>query len=109
MPLTKEASMIRRPVAFLLFAGVLALPAFIASAGEEAALDLNTSDVVRHSLEQQVGKRVKVKLISGQDLDGKVLKVGTQGVILAELGGMDFFDATVRLDQVAAVVVKVRK
>jgi len=54
------------------------------------------------------GKRVKVKLLSGQDLDGKVAKVGTQAVVLSELGGMEFFDATLRLDQVAAVVVKSR-
>lgn len=54
------------------------------------------------------GKRVKIKLLSGQDLDGKVAKVGTQAVLLSELSGMEFFDATLRLDQVAAVVVKVR-
>ena len=29
-------------------------------------------------------------------------------VVLSELGGMEFFDATLRLDQVAAVVVKSR-
>ena len=51
---------------------------------------------------------MKIKLLSGQDLDGKVLKVGTQAVTLAELAGMDFFDATVRIDQVAAVIVKAR-
>lgn len=54
------------------------------------------------------GKRVKIKLLSGQDLDGKVAKVGTQAVVLSELGGMEFFDATLRLDQIAAVVVKAR-
>ena len=52
------------------------------------------------------GKRVKVKLLSGQDLDGKVAKVGTQALVLTELSGMEFFDATVRLDQVAAVIVR---
>ncbi|MFZ1504944.1 MAG: hypothetical protein WAS50_17425, partial [Nitrospira sp.] len=69
---------------------------------------LNSPDVMRQLLEQQVGKRVKIKLLSGQDLDGKVAKVGTQAVLLSELSGMEFFDATLRLDQVAAVVVKVR-
>ena len=83
------------------------LPA-VGFAAEEATLDLNTPEVVRHTLEQQLGKRVKIKLLSGQDLDGKVLKVGTQAVTLAELAGMDFFDATVRIDQVAAVIVKAR-
>ena len=75
---------------------------------EEPTVELNSPEVVRQVLEQQVGKRVKVKLLSGQDLDGKVAKVGTQAVVLSELGGMEFFDATLRLDQVAAVVVKSR-
>ena len=86
----------------------LCLTAMISFAAEDATIDFNGPDVIRHTLEQQVGKRVKLKLVSGQDLDGKVQKVGAQAVTLAELGGMDFFDATVRLDQVAAVLVKVR-
>jgi len=73
---------------------------------EEPSVDLNSPDAVRQTLEQQQGKRVKVKLVSGQDLDGKVAKVGTQALALTELSGMEFFDATVRLDQVAAVIVR---
>ena len=73
---------------------------------EEPAVELNSPDVLRQILDQQVGKRVKIKLLSGQDLDGKVAKVGTQAVALTELSGMEFFDATVRLDQVAAVIVR---
>ncbi len=47
-----------------------------------------------------------MKVVSGQDLDGKVVKVGSQVVVLSELSGMELFDATVRLDQVAAVIVR---
>ena len=75
---------------------------------EEHPIDLSSPDAIRHTLEQQTGKRVKLKLMSGQDLEGKVAKVGNQVVALSELTGMDFFDATVRVDQVAAVIVKVR-
>ncbi len=84
------------------FVGVPSVPA------EDSTVELNSPEVLRQLLEQQVGKRVKIKLLSGQDLDGKVAKVGTQAVLLSELSGMEFFDATLRLDQVAAVVVKVR-
>lgn len=84
------------------FVGVPSVPA------EDSTIELNSPEVLRQLLEQQVGKRVKIKLLSGQDLDGKVAKVGTQAVLLSELSGMEFFDATLRLDQVAAVVVKVR-
>ena len=102
--------MVRRSSALLSCAVLLGciVPGAVGFAADETALDLNTSDVVRHALEQQSGKRVKVKLLSGQDVDGKVQKVGAQAVTLVELGGMDFFDATVRIDQIAAVIVKAR-
>ncbi|MCI1278986.1 MAG: hypothetical protein LKG23_08390 [Nitrospira sp.] len=53
------------------FVGVSSVPA------EDSTVELNSLDVPRQFLEQQVGKRVKIKLLSGQDLDGKVAKVGT--------------------------------
>lgn len=90
---------------WLLSGSLATVPAVLA---EETTVELNSPEVVRQVLEQQVGKRVKVKLLSGQDLDGKVAKVGTQAVLLSELAGMEFFDATLRLDQVAAVMVKAR-
>jgi hypothetical protein len=69
-------------------------------------VDLNAAESVRQTIEQNTGKRVKLKLVSGQDIDGQVAKVGTHAVLLTELTGMEFFDATVRLDQVAAVIVR---
>ena len=77
-------------------------------AGEEPTVDLNSPDAIKSALEQQIGKRVKVKLESGQDLEGKVAKIGSHAVQLAELTGMEFFDATVKLDEIVAVIVKVR-
>ncbi|MBI4000751.1 MAG: hypothetical protein HY348_03095 [Nitrospira defluvii] len=50
-----------------------------------------------------------MKLRSGQDLDGKVLKVGSNGVHLAELTGLEFYDAVIRLDAIEAVIVRARK
>ncbi|MGH7231479.1 MAG: hypothetical protein ACREJU_09000 [Nitrospiraceae bacterium] len=75
---------------------------------EEAHFDLSAPDSIKQALEHEVGKRVRMKLVSGQDLDGKIIKVGSQAVHLAELTGMDFFDAVIRLDQVGAVIIKVR-
>ena len=111
----REAQIQRREKRIGLVPAVLCLcvlagatfPVHTLRAGEPTG-DLNSPEVVRQVLEQQVGNRVKVKLLSGQDLDGKVAKVGTQAVMLSELSGMEFFDATLRLDQVAAVVVKAR-
>lgn len=75
---------------------------------DEPVVDLNSPEAIRHTLEQQTGKRVKLKLQSGQELEGKVSKVGSHVVVVSELSGMEFFDATVRVDQVAAVIVRVR-
>jgi hypothetical protein len=85
------------------FAGTIPL-----ASAEEQVIDLNSPEAIRHTLEPQVGKRVKLKLASGQDVEGKVAKVGSHAVVVTELGGMEFFDATVRIDQVAAVMIKVR-
>ncbi len=77
-------------------------------AAEESIVDVNSPDAMKSLLEQQVGKRVKVKLCSGQDVEGKVAKVGSHAVQLTELVGMELFDATVKLDDVAAVIVRAR-
>jgi hypothetical protein len=71
-------------------------------------LDLGSPDALRRTLEAQAGKRVKVKLLSGQDLDGVVGPIGSYAVTLTELTGLEFYDATIRLDQIAAVIVRVR-
>jgi hypothetical protein len=73
---------------------------------QNSQIDLSSQDSLRQTIQQQVGKRVKLQLVSGQDLEGQVARVGSQAVSLTELTGMEFFDATVRLDQVAAVIVR---
>lgn len=61
---------------------------------------------IQAALQAQAGKRVKLHLASGDALEGKVQSVGDNVVVIAELTGMEFFGATVRIDQVAAVVVR---
>ena len=72
----------------------------------QAAVDLNSADSIRATLDANAKKRVRVKLVCGQDLEGQVAQVGSHAVLLTELAGMEFYDATVRLDQIAAVVVR---
>ena len=62
------------------------------------------STTIKAALEQQAGKRTRVQLMSGQDLEGKVQSVGSEVFVIAELTGMEFFSATVRIDQVAAII-----
>lgn len=84
--------------------GIISSSAF----AEEPMLDVNSPDVIKQALEQQLGKRVKVRLESGQDVEGKVAKVGGHAVQLTDLTGMEFFEATIKLEKVAAVIVRVR-
>jgi hypothetical protein len=89
---------------FVILAATVALR-FQASA-QEAQANLNTADAMRLTLNEHVGKRVRLKLASGQDLEGQVARVGTHGVALTALTGQEFFNATVSLEQVAAVIVR---
>jgi len=75
---------------------------------DEPGIEVNDPAWIVKTLEQQAGKRVKVKLRSGQDVEGTVSKVGHHAVHLMQLTGMDFYDAAVRLDDISAVIVKVR-
>ena len=74
---------------------------------QEAALEVN-GDAIKVNLERQTGKRVRLRLLSGQEVEGTVIAVGTAGVHVGRLVGQDFFDAVVRLDQIAAVTIRMR-
>lgn len=78
------------------------------ASAEESVIDLSAHEAMQKTLEAQVGKRVKLRLASGHDLEGKIAKVGAHAVVVTEVAGMELFDATVRMDQVAAVLVRER-
>ncbi len=63
---------------------------------------------VKEVLAENLGKRVIVRLESGENLEGTVSKVGDSVVHIAKLSGRDFYDAVVRIDRINAVVFKVR-
>jgi hypothetical protein len=63
---------------------------------------------IRDVLTENTGKRVIVRMESGENLEGTVTKVGESLVHIAKLSGKDFYDAVVRIDQISAVLFKVR-
>ena len=73
---------------------------------QDAQTNLSATDAMRLALNEQVGKRVRVKLASGQDLEGQVARVGTHAAALTQLTGQEFYNATVAIDQIAAVIVR---
>jgi hypothetical protein len=89
----------------LLCAGCVLVP--VSALAQDVSLEVN-ADAIKVSLERQIGKRVRLRLLSGGDVEGTVVSVGTAAVHVARLAGMDFFDGVVRLDQIAAVIVRAR-
>jgi len=74
----------------------------------EVGIDVSEPSWVGKTLEHHMGKRVKLRLRSGQEIEGTVSKVGAHAVHVSQLAGMDFFDAAVRLGDISAVIVKAR-
>jgi hypothetical protein len=75
---------------------------------EEAKYELKAASTMKDVLHESLGKRVIVRLESGENLEGTVMKVGDNVVHIAKLSGRDFYDAVVRIDRISAVVFKVR-
>ena len=71
-------------------------------------VEVRDADTVKAVLERQVGKRVALLMRSGTEVTGTVAKVGGHVAHLTELGGREFFDAVVSLDQVQGVVIRAR-
>ena len=80
-----------------------------ASAGQEKKAMLEAQDTMASALRRMEGKTVRVRLAGGGDeVVGKLESVGKELAHLSGLQGREFFDAVVRIDQVAAVSVQVR-
>ena len=62
---------------------------------------------VKIMLDASVGSMVTLQMASGQEIAGKVTKVGDHVVQLSRIAGRDFYDAVIMLDRVDAVFFKV--
>jgi len=71
-------------------------------------MEISKSDSVITFLERNVGQRVEISLLSGEVLKGKVAAATPQVVHLTELTGKEFYDAVIRSDAIAAVVVRAK-
>lgn len=102
-----------RTVLGLGFAALLLAPqapaaAQAPAAGQEKKV-FEEQDTMASVLSRLEGKPVRIRLAGGgEEIVGKLEKVGKEVVHLSNLSGREFFDAVVRVDQVAAVSVQVR-
>lgn len=100
-------------IAFVLVVAATALAAVASAqqlpAREERKMVLEEQDSMTSVLKRLEGKTVRLRLVgSGEELVGKLQKVGKELAHLSELSGREFFDAVVRIDQVSAVSAQVR-
>jgi len=78
-------------------------------AADEQKYELKSSaSTVKDVLMENIGKRVIVRMDTGDNLEGTVNKVGDSLVHISKISGRDFYDAVVRMDKISAVIFKVR-
>ena len=75
----------------------------------EVKFDIEAADVIKANLDAVKGKPATLLLTSGQEISGVIAQVSEGAVHLTNLTGKEFFDAVVRLEDVSAISVRVRK
>lgn len=80
-----------------------------AAAGAEEPYQLKQASVIKEVLFDHAGRKVSVRLDSGEELTGTVTKVGDHLVHVSRLSGRDFYDAVIRIDRVSAVIFRARE
>jgi hypothetical protein len=100
----------RAVLAAMVASGALLVSAAPAAAQEKVvAIRLEEQDNMASVLKRLEGRAVKIRLVgSGDEIAGKVQKVGKDVVHVSDIGGREFFDSMIRIDQVSAVIVQVR-
>ena len=71
-------------------------------------VSVSANDTTQSVIAAQKGKRVSVRLRSGQELTGTVREVTAKLVVLGAVSGREFFDAVVPLEAVEAVLVRTK-
>ena len=66
-------------------------------------------EVMANALKERTGKKVTILLQSGAELSGKVANVGNNTATLSELGGKEFYDAVIDLDDISAIQYRARE
>ncbi len=88
----------------ILICGLLSHSAF----GQEVKFELKKDYGIKEILTEYVGKRVAIRLEAGEELEGTVMAVGDHLVHLSKLSKRDFYDAVIRIDKIAGIIIRVR-
>ena len=82
---------------------------FALSPAVSAELRMGSGDSVETMLAAQKGKRVTVRVRSGQDFTGTVRDVNGKLVHLGAIAGKEYYDAVVPLDVIDALVIRTKE
>lgn len=89
---------------------LLPLAAALPSAwAQESGLTLKPSAEMAEILSENTGKRVAIRLGTGEEIEGTVTTVGKSLVHISRLAGKEFYDSVVRIDKISAVRIRVRE
>lgn len=72
-------------------------------------MNYNANASLAENLKTFTGKKVNVTLNSGENFTGTVKTVGTHLVHLEKLEGKEYYDALIRIDDIAAVDARFRE
>ena len=92
--------------ALICIGGLVATPAIISA--QEVKYELKPSAKIADVLAENTGKRVALKLVSGEEIEGTVTSVGKELVHVSRLSGKEFYDAVISLDKITAIRMKMR-
>ena len=99
-------------IAVLFLVVFFALPAQVEAKSKVVAIEgmtYNVNSSMEDNLKLLIGKKVIVSCVSGKTLSGFVKKVGNHLIHLEKLGGQEFFDALIRIENICAVEAQFRK
>jgi hypothetical protein len=83
------------------------LSVFSISASAEP-VSIGAADTMQNVLTSYIGKRVSIKIQSGEELTGKLVSVGNSLTHLGELSGKEFYDAVILNNTITAIIVRVK-
>ena len=70
---------------------------------------ISASDTTQSVITAQKGKRITLRLRSGQELTGAVREASAKLVVLGAVSGREFFDAVIPLEAVEAVLIRTKQ
>lgn len=94
-----------------LFASAALVAVFSAASvsADEQKFELKPSAGMNEVLTENVGKRVTLRLGSGDEIEGTVTQVGKTLVHVSRISGKEYYDAVISIDKVSAVRMRVRE